>query len=234
MNTLDTSSLGSWIASVWYLIRGVLRLDDAVFQAAVAHEEGVGLALTVLLTAGLSVAVGQSVVLVANGVPRRRFLLTLVGGALVTGMAVLFLAFSTWLVADVVLASSEPLRTFVIVVALGTAPAVLGFLLFFPYLGMIFEWVLRIWIFFTVLVGLGIVLDLSFGQALLVCGSGWILFELLTRLPIFDVTHWRNWVWRLTTGQTKRYDPDDIATWLAEQSKFAAGGNRVDNGEGQG
>ncbi len=26
----------------------------------------------------------------------------------------------------------------------------------------------------------------------------------------------------------KRYDPDDIATWLAEQSKFAAGGNRIE------
>lgn len=231
MNPLDTSSLGGWITSVWTLIRGVIGSDDAIFRAAVVHEDGVWLALTVLMVAGLAMAVGQSVVLVANGVRGRRFLLSLVGGALVTGMAVLFWALATWFTARLVLADNPPLRTFAVIFALGTAPAVFGFLLFFPYLGVIFEWVLRIWIFLTVLVGVGVVLDLDFGQALLICGSGWLFFELLTRLPIFDIVQWRNWFWRLTTGRQVRYDPDDVATWLAGQVNLMIESNRPDSSE---
>ena len=219
--TLDTTTLGGWITAVLQLIGGVLRLNVDAFHAAVDHPRGLGLAVAVFMAAGLSVGLGQSVVLFANRVPRRRFFFALCGGALVGLVAASLWALTIWLVLRFVLASPTSLRAVIVVVALGVAPGILGIFLFLPYLGVIFGWVLRVWVFITILVGVGVVAELTFWPALLACVLGWLLLELLTRLPLFDVARLRAWVWRLTTGRPQRYEGEDLAAWLATEAHAA-------------
>ena len=217
--TLDTTTLGGWIAAVLQLIAGVLRLDVDAFYAAVAHPRGLVLAVAVFMVAGLSVGLGQSVVLFANRVPKRRFFIALCGGALVGLVAASLWALTIWLVLRFILATPTSLRAVTVVVALGVAPGILGIFLFLPYLGVIFGWVLRFWVFITILVGVGVVAKLTFWPALLACVLGWLLLELLTRFPLFDLERLRAWVWRLTTGRAQRYEGDDLAAWLAAQAR---------------
>lgn len=220
MYQFDLTTLRGWIAAIWQLITGVMRLDPAAFQAAESSEDGLFLALVVALLAGMSLSLGQSVVLFANRVPPRRFLLSLVGGAVMMMLVAVFWAISAWLMVRFFIDDGQPLRDFVIVVALGSAPAVLGFWLLLPYLGHLLAWLLRAWVFLAILVGMGSVMLLNFWQALVVCGAGWLLLELLTHLPIFDVDAWRAWYWRITTGQTTRFGAEDMAVQLADEANL--------------
>lgn len=221
MATLDTSTLGNWVASVVTIFRAVLRLDASIFPTLIDHPDGLGLSLTVLALAVLALAVGQSVILFANRVPRRRFALSLLGGAFVWVLTVLLWSGSTWLAARFFFNVGLPWRSYAIVSCAAMAPAVYGVVLLLPYLGMIFTWILRIWIFVTVLVGVGIITALDFGAVLLICVGGWLLLELLTRLPLFDLAQLRDLVWRMTTGRVQRVEPQELADWLAVEASTA-------------
>lgn len=216
---LDISTLGGWIRAVSELIHGVLRLDAHAFQAAVAHPNGLWIAFIVFLLAGLSIGLGQSVVLFANRVPRRRFFLTLLGAALVGFVTALLWALAVRLTLHFIFGVQISLRDVVVVVALGFVPGVWGIFLFLPYLGVVFGWVLRAWIFITILVGVGVVTGLNFRQTLVACGLGWLLFEFLTRMPFFDVDRLYDRVWRAATGRPQRYTGEDLAAWLAEEAQ---------------
>jgi hypothetical protein len=216
--TKSTNTDG-WFYTLRQWIGGLLLLDANTFQATVTDETGLLWALAVLLTAGLSVSIGQSVVLFANRVPPRRFLISLLGSAAVGLLAVLFWSVSIWATARILFGVTEAWRNFLIVTALGFAPALFGFTLFMPYLGVIAGWMLRVWVSLTVVVGVGIVGDLPLGPALLCCAPGWLFLESMTRLPLLDLRGLRAWVLILATGRPRRLEGNEIAMWLAEQSR---------------
>ncbi len=220
MYEFDLTTLRGWVSAVWQLIVGVMRLDPAAFQAAVASPNGLLLSLFVALIAGVSLSLGQSVVLFANRVSPKRFVLSLVGGAIMMTLVMVFWAFSSWFLVRILSSRSYPMRDFVIVVALGSAPTVLGFWVLLPYLGNILAWLLRAWVFLAILVGMGSVMALTFWQAVFVCGAGWLLLELLTHIPIFDADAWRAWYWRITTGQTQQLGAEELAVQLADEANL--------------
>jgi hypothetical protein len=229
MYDFDLTTLRGWVSAVWQLIAGVLRLDPAAFQACISSENGLLLALIVLLVSGISLSIGQSVVLFANRVSPKRFALSLLGSALMMTISMTFWAISSWLIVTLLLGNAHPVRDFVIVVALGSAPAILGFWVLVPYLGNILAWLLRVWIFFAILVGMGAVMGLTFWQALLSCGLGWLLLELLARLPVFDPEIWRARVWRATTGQAERLGAEEQAVQMAAKSTLGLSASQADN-----
>lgn len=218
MYEFDLTTLRGWVSAVWQLITGVLRLDPAAFQACVSSDNGLLLALIVLLVCGISLSIGQSVVLFANRVSPKRFALSLLGSAVMMTISMTFWAISSWLIVTLLAGSAHSVRDFVIVVALGSAPAILGFWVLVPYLGNILAWLLRVWIFLAILVGMGAVMGLTFWQALLSCGLGWMLLELLARLPLFAPELWRARLWRSTTGQAERLDADEMVEQLVANS----------------
>lgn len=220
MYQFDLTTLRGWISAVWQLIVGAMRLDPAAFEAAVASENGLLLGILVALVAGASLSLGQSMVLFANRVSPKRFLLSLASSAVMMTLVMVFWALSSWLIASFVMGSTHPVRDYVIVVALGSAPAVLGFWVLLPYLGNLLAWLLRAWIFLAILVGMGSVMTLGFWQDLIVCGAGWLLLELLTHLPIFDLDAWRAWYWRITTGQTEQLGAEELAIQLADEANL--------------
>lgn len=227
----QSTSADGWFHALGHWIGGLLILDASTFQATVAYETGLLWALALLLVAGLSVSMGQSIVLLANRVPPRRFLISLLGSGAVGLLAVLFWSVSIWATAHILFGVTEPWHSFLVVTALGFAPAIFGFALFAPYLGVIFGWMLRVWVSLTVVVGVGIVGDLPLGPALLCCVPGWLFLESMTRLPLLDLRGLRSWVWIMTTGRPTRLGRDEIAIWLAEQSrKSVAAGVDEDGG----
>ncbi len=222
---VESTTAGGWFHALRQWIGGLLVLNTDTFQATVAHENGLWWALALLLVAGLSVSIGQSIVLFANRVPTHRFLASTLASGAVGLLAVLFWSVSIWITARILFDVTEPWRSYLVVTALGFAPALFGFALFMPYLGVIFGWMLRVWVSLTVMVGVGIVADLALWPALLCCVPGWIFLESMTRFPLLDLLGLRAWVWNMTTGRPRRREGDEIALWLAEQSqtRIAAG-----------
>ncbi len=216
MTDLSFSGLGGLLSTLWQLAWGAMTFNPEAFAAVVQAERGTLLALIILLLGGISLTFGQSAVLFANRVPPRRFILSLLAGATALGVGVMFWSLTLWAVLSLLDRSTQNLGNVLAIVALSFSPYLLGFLVLFPYLGNLFGKVLRVWVLLILLMAVESSYDIAFWQALLACGLGWLVFELLNQLPVFDLGRLEAWLWRESTGKVPVRDTLAMADEIAE------------------
>ena len=214
---INPSSLGGWLSALWQLAWGAMTFDAAAFSVVLEYSRGTLLALLVLLIGGFSYFFGQSAVLFANRIPPRRFLLSLLAGAIGLWASVFFWSASLWVVVSLLLGTRVDLGNVVAIVALSFAPYWLGFLILFPYLGSLFSKVLRGWVALVLLMAVAVSFDLAFWQALLACALGWGVFELLNRVPLLDLDRLEAWLWREGAGKTLQRDVDSLVDDMSDK-----------------
>ncbi len=187
------------------LILGALALDPEAFQALLgpgAARQRLGLGVVYL--AGLSMALGQSVVLFAERVSPRRFASTLAVQAGLFLAAFLVWALSVWWVARVGFDAARPLRDVIAVVGLAYAPQLFGVLVLAPYLGGPLQAALSVWTLLATQVAASAVFGLTLGQAVVCAAGGWLLSQLLQRTlgrPVVRVgRRVRAWVAGIESG----------------------------------
>lgn len=219
MYEIDLTSLSGILSSLWQLAGGALRMDPEAFRAAVLQDGGMQLAIALLFLGGISVTLGQSVVLFANRIGRRRFIFSLLVFAAVFVLGSVIWAASIWLIADVVFDIQRPFWNVITVVALSYAPYLFGFLILLPYLGNIINVVLRVWVFLVVLVAVGALYQFNLLEALVAAVLGWILIELVTHLKFLRTEQIEDWVWQITTGTQQELKPQEIVDRYVELSK---------------
>lgn len=209
---LEAYTIGEFFASVWQLARSVWALDPAAFRVVLdaPGSATVWVVMALVLLAGLSDTLGQSVVLFANRVRRRRFAISLVMYALVFVLAVLAWAALVWLLAQVLFGVERPFRDVFLVVSASHAPMLFGFLALLPYLGNAIDHILRIWVLLALMVGTAVTYDFGFAEALTCAILGWMLIELITHFPALHFDALGNWFWRVTTGTTQRLQTQEI------------------------
>ena len=208
MYPFDLTTVSGFLFSLWALIWGALSFDADVYAAALTQVGGARLSLAALFVAGLSITSGRSVILFANRVPRRRYVLSLVLSSLLLIVGILFWAMTVWLLANFLFRAQVPFRSILIVVSLGYAPMIYGIFVFLPYLGTIVDIGLRIWILLNVVVAVFALLSLTLWQTLLCCLLGWVVLELVSRLRV--VTAVESGIWRLTTGVPEMLSTEDV------------------------
>lgn len=168
------------------LIGGAVRLDPTAFEAIQSAPHGLRDALLVLLLAGASETLGQSVVLVLNRVSRRRFCLALVLGGVALALEALVWMGLVWLLVGALGVERPAFRSAARVIALAYAPLVLGFFVFLPYLGPMLMHVLRVWVLLAVVVGTSVVFGLPPLAAAVAASAGfiarWLLLGLFAQL----------------------------------------------------
>ncbi|HEV2907989.1 MAG TPA: hypothetical protein VGX02_01860 [Candidatus Eremiobacteraceae bacterium] len=168
------SSVQTLAPDLWSTMRGVLALDPRAFVAGLALNNAPLVAFVVVFLAGLSEAVGQSVVLFANRIKPARFFYCLAINALLFVFGYLFLTLSTWAITYLPLAKHISLRTLAITIALSYAPFLFSFLEALPYAGTPLGWILRIWYLLATLVGVAATGHLSLPESVLYVGLGWL------------------------------------------------------------
>lgn len=169
------------MSDVGPLLVGALRLDPAAFEAIVAHQAGVRIAVTILVAAGLSQSLGQSVALFANRVRPWRFALSLLLGAALFAVSVLAWGAALDAASRLGFGREARLREVVEVVGLAHAPRLLGFLVLTPYFGTALAAGLTVWTLFALTIGARAVFGFGLVDALLVLGVAWLASEALTR-----------------------------------------------------
>lgn len=234
MYEIDLTSLSGILSSLWQLAGGALRMDPEAFRAAVLHDGGFQLALAILFLGGVSVTLGQSVVLFANRIGRRRFILSLVVFAATFVLGVVIWAASIWLISDVVFGMQKPFWNVITVVALSYTPYLFGFLILLPYLGNIINVMLRVWVFLVMLVAVGALYQFNILEALVAAVLGWILIELVTHLKFLRTEQLEDWVWRITTGTQQELKPQEIVDRYVELSKRTVSESAVERTQGGG
>ena len=226
MYEFNLDSIGGFLAAVWDVIVGVLTLDPEVFVATINTPGAWTVALAVLFLAGVSDMLGQSVVLFANRVTPRRFVVSVIISAFMLVLSAVVWAFSIWLVVVFVFALEGRFSRIVILVALSYAPLILGFWSLLPYLGNTIYQFVRIWSLLALVVGVKAIAGALFWQGIIACLIGWLFVQLIIHMPIFKIKAVDAWLWKVMTGTSKRLDSQAIADQLAEtRGKFFKRGN---------
>lgn len=220
MYQIDLSSISDFLVSLWQIITGVLSFDADAYIAVLTQPGGGRMAVAVLFVSTLSLSVGQSVVLFANRVGRRRFVLSLLLSATLLVVGVYIWTTAVWLLAATLFAADQSFSNVFIVVALSYAPLVYGFLVLLPYLGNIIYILLRIWILLVLLLAVQALFGFGLFAAIICSFMGWVILELIVRIPL--ITAVEQWLWRLFSGKDSLAPTQDIVTEFVQSVRASA------------
>lgn len=163
----------------WEVLGYVFALNAEAFRIAITVPAGRSLALVVVLLAGLSQGIGQSIILFVNQVRPARFAISLGINAVLFAFGFLALVLSTWLVTLTPWAQNMPFGQLVTVLGLAYAPLLFSFLGALPYLGVPILNVLSVWHLLAMVVGFGAIANLGIGNAFSYVALGWVLLQVL-------------------------------------------------------
>ena len=164
---------------VWEILGWVFVLNGEIFQTATTLSGAMTLAICVVLLAGLSLAVGQGIILFINRVKPARFIFTLLISAILYFFEFLFLVLSTWFICLLPRSVHVPLPALIVVLGLSYAPLLFSFLGALPYLGFPLLRVLSIWHLLAMVVGFGAIANIGAGFAFGYVAFGWFVKEVL-------------------------------------------------------
>jgi hypothetical protein len=181
------------LPSLFQTISMALGLDPKIFAAVQTAPNGFWVALSVVALAGVSEALGQSVVLFLNHIRPSRFGLA-VGIATITHMlGYLVWTMTIWLAGGVLFGQEQPLLAVASAVGLSYAPQIFSFFQLTPYLGNLFGIILSLWSMLAVIVAIRVGMRLEIWQAVILAGTGWILLQTFRRTigrPVMRLQRW--------------------------------------------
>ncbi len=192
-------------------IQQAMQLDAAIFAEVQRSPHGIVIALFVVLVAGLSEAVGQSVILFVNRVSPRRFIFALATTAANHVVGYLLWTVTIWLVAYYVFGRMPPLVAVASAVGLAYAPQLLAFFELTPFFGNSFSILLSLWSTMAIVVAVRVGMGLETWQAVAVSGLGWLIIQLWRRTigrPLYGLGRWLQ---RRAAGVALEYTPQDLA-----------------------
>ncbi|MEZ4707756.1 MAG: YIP1 family protein [Caldilineaceae bacterium] len=188
-----------------------LSLDSAIYAAVQRHPSGIGVALAVVFLAGLSEALGQSVVLFINQIRPKRVAITLLISAISHLFGYALWAAIVWFIGVRVFGHSQPFLTTASAVGLAYAPRLAAFFVLTPFLGNGFSLLLSLWSLLAIVVAVSVGLDMPMWQAVATSGLGWFAVQVWQRTlgrPVYAV---RNWLEKRAAGRPLQFTLNDVA-----------------------
>lgn len=180
MGQIDLGDPLTFLSILFQAVRGVLLLRPEVFMRTFAYQGSLyGLPLWVAFIAGLSLSLGQSVVLFANRVSRTRFWISIVLGALSFVLSVLLVTLVIWGLVNWLGAREWPYLQTARAVTLAYAPYWLGFLILIPTLGIHIQRLLRVYVFLALVVAAVAIFEITFVPAAIGAAVAMLLGRLL-------------------------------------------------------
>jgi predicted Abi (CAAX) family protease len=168
-----------WLNQLGNLVGGAFSLSQEAFRAIVGLSNGETVALLVVLGAGLSLAVGQSIILFINRVQPWRFIFSLLLNAVLYVFGFLFLVLSTWLLGKLPGFTPVPWSALVESLGLSYAPLLFSILGALPYAGVPILSGLSVWHLLAMVTGFSSIAQVSAAQAFIHVALGWFMLRLL-------------------------------------------------------
>ena len=187
-----------------------LRLDPAVYSAAITHPRSTEVILGIVFLAGVSTLLGQSVVLFINRVRRGRFIFSMILNGFIFIISYTIWGIAIGVVGRFMFPVSPDPWSMVRLVGLSTAPLVFGFLILIPYMGTAIGKLLSVWELLIMTTVVQFEFQAEFMAAAVCVGLSWLLMLLLTNTLGKPVVKLRNYIWRKVTGSDLDTTPQDI------------------------
>jgi len=121
------------VNKLWQLIGGPFGLKAEIFQQVTKIDNGLSQAIWIVLFVGLSLGIGQSIILFINRVKPSRFIFNLLISAVLYTFGFLFQVFSTGLICLLPASIHISWENLVKVLGLSYAPQLFSFLGALPY-----------------------------------------------------------------------------------------------------
>jgi hypothetical protein len=180
MYEIDTSSFFAYIGTILRFVGGALSLDPAAFQTAYNQVDVSGIFLWVVLIGGMSLMFGQSVVLFANRVKPGRFVISLLFGAFKFLLDVFVVLTVVWVIINLRSDKSWDYWQVGRAIALAAAPYWLGVFILVPFLGLLWERLLKVYVFLAIMVAVQTIFGLPFLRALSGAAVVWLVSYFIT------------------------------------------------------
>ena len=154
-----------------------------------------------VVLAGVSMNLGQSVVLFLNRVSPGRFAFALILGGFELVLEALLWITSVWVVVGLLGVSRPHLVETLDVIGLAYAPFLFGVLVFLPYLGLRILSLLRLWVALAAIIGTSAAFDIGPLLAAVAVAGGFLGRWLLVRVFDGAVKAADRWYFRASTGR---------------------------------
>lgn len=192
-------------------LRLALRLDSTIYARLQHDALGLIYAGLIVLLAGVSESLGQSVVLFLNRVRPRRFVLALSITTASHIVGYLLWTLTIWLAGGWLTQRTQPWHTVAVVVGLAYAPQIFAFFELTPYLGNLIWGILSLWSMIAIVVALHYGLSMATWQALLVSSLGWVVMQALRRTVGRPILQLRAFLQRCAAGVPLVVKKNDVA-----------------------
>lgn len=198
------------LPSLGRAILQALALDEEIFIAVQTSRQGLWIALIVVGLAGLSQALGQSLVLFINQVRPRRFILAMIASTVVhMGGYGLWMA-SVWAVGVFAFGADVSMSAVAAAVGVAYAPQLLAFFELTPFLGSPFGVLLSLWTLLAIVVAVRAGFGLETWQAVATSALGWLLLQALRRTLGAPVYALGRWIEQRAAGVPFHYGTEDV------------------------
>jgi hypothetical protein len=198
------------LPSLGKAILQALTLDEAIFVAVQGSRQGLWIALIVVGLAGLSQALGQSLVLFINQVRPRRFILAMIASTIGhMGGYGLWIA-SVWLIGVFAFGADVSWMEVAAAVGLAYAPQLFAFFELTPFLGNPFGVLLSLWTLLAIVTAVRSGFGLETWQAVTTSALGWLLLQSWRRTLGAPVYALGRWIEQRAAGVPLRYAARDV------------------------
>jgi len=211
------------MAEFFSLVGTALSLNRAELAVAATLPGAVGTALLIAFLAGVSLMLGQSVILFANRVSRKRFVVCLAVAGLVYVAGLVVWGVTIWLAARYIFRLDIPTGTIAFAVSVGQAPLLFSFFSLIPYLGSSIQRILNWYALLVVVAALSAVLDVRVWEAAAIAATGWLIRAGCDRLLSRPLAGVRTWLWRASTGRPTPIRRQDALSALAATPRSSGG-----------
>lgn len=192
-------------------LRLALRLNPIIFTVLPGTTQGLSYAIAIVLLAGISESLGQSVVLFLNRVRPRRFVLALSITTLNNVAGYLLWTLTIWSVGNLLTDTYQPWSVVAVIVGLAYAPQILAFFELTPYLGNLIWGILSLWSMIAIVGALHYGWGMETWQALLTSGVGWVVIQTVRRTIGRPILHLQRRLQRRAAGVPLEVAPRDVA-----------------------
>jgi hypothetical protein len=205
-----------YLATLWRVIGKALWLEPDLLQAAgaaagtEAGPRAFALAIGVIVVAGVSSLLGQSVTLFINRVRPGRFIFSLALNGLLLVVNWLVWSLTLWLIGIALFPITPSYRTILLLIALSYAPLVYGFLILIPWLGLFIQRLVYVWSFIIVVGAVQFEFQTGFFQALVAAGIGWLVMLVMTLTIGRPLVALRNLIFHKVAGTRLDATAQDI------------------------
>jgi len=192
------------------LLSGALKLDPVSFKTVLGSSDYGTVTLVLLFMAGISLTLGQSVVLFIHRVSPRQFIISLILWVFIFVTATVFWVITIWWISSYFFNSAESLSGVFRIISLSHAPLIFGFFVLIPIVGIALLRILYVWTFLAVIVSIRVGLHLDIWQALICSVGGWLVFELLYHLLGKPFASLENVLWYKIIGTSQKIEIKDM------------------------